>query len=202
MKIVDEIANATGWIEEQPSARTSHALEVEGRVWLFDVVDWPDLDARVRELGEPAGVVQLLDRHRRDCAAVAQRLGVPHLVVPRQLPGTPFELRPGRAVPLVARGCALVGGASPAARRRRDRHDSVLLRRRGTGRRPPVSSAVAAALAARPRARPSARRDTARGSTSIRRRSRARCERRDGGSALARRTTAERARGALARAGE
>ena len=94
MKIVDEIANTTGWIEEQPSARTSHALEVEGRVWLFDVVDWPDLDARVRELGEPAGVVQLLDRHRRDCAAVAQRLGVPHLVVPRQLPETPFELRP------------------------------------------------------------------------------------------------------------
>lgn len=94
MRVVDEIANATGWIEEQPSARTSHALEVEGRVWLFDVVDWPDLDARVRELGEPAGVVQLLDRHRRDCAAVAQRLGVPHLVVPRQLPGTPFELRP------------------------------------------------------------------------------------------------------------
>ena len=48
----------------------------------------------MRELGEPAGVVQLLDRHSRDCAAVAQRLGVPHLVVPRQLPGTPFELRP------------------------------------------------------------------------------------------------------------
>ena len=94
MRIVDEIAGATGWIEEKPSARTSHALEVEGRVWLFDVVDWPGLDAHVRELGEPAGVVQLLDRHRRDCAAVAQRLGVPHLVVPRQLPGTPFELRP------------------------------------------------------------------------------------------------------------
>ena len=94
MRIVDEIAHATGWIEEKPSARTSHALEVEGRVWLFDVVDWPELDARVHELGEPAGVVQLLDRHSRDCAAVAQRLGVPHLVVPRQLPGTPFELRP------------------------------------------------------------------------------------------------------------
>ena len=94
MRIVDEIAHATGWIEEKPSARTSHALEVGGRVWLFDVVDWPELDARVHELGEPAGVVQLLDRHSRDCAAVAQRLGVPHLVVPRQLPGTPFELRP------------------------------------------------------------------------------------------------------------
>ncbi len=94
MKIVDEIAHATGWIEENGGARTSHALEVDGRVWLFDVVDWPELDARVRELGEPAAVVQLLDRHERDCAAVAQRLEVPHLVVPRQLPGTPFELRP------------------------------------------------------------------------------------------------------------
>ena len=93
MRIVDEIAHVRGWIEEKPSARTSHALEAEGRVWLFDVVDWPDLDARVRELGEPAGVVQLLDRHSRDCAAVAQRLGVPHHVVPRRLPGTPFELR-------------------------------------------------------------------------------------------------------------
>ena len=73
--------------------RTSHALGVDGRVWLFDVVDWPELDDRVRELGEPAGVVQLLDRHNRDCAAVARRLGVPHHVVPRELPGTPFELR-------------------------------------------------------------------------------------------------------------
>lgn len=94
MKVVDEIAHASGWIEEERLARTSHALEVDGRVWLFDVVDWPELDARVGELGEPAGVVQLLDRHGRDCAAVAQRLGVPHLIVPRQLPGTPFELRP------------------------------------------------------------------------------------------------------------
>ena len=150
--------DAFGWIEEEPSARTSHALEVEGRVWLFDVVDWPELDARVRELGEPAGVVQLLDRHSRDCAAVAQRLGVPHLVVPRQLPGTPFELRPvvrfrwWREVALwwEERRLLLVADA--------DRHDPVLLRGRGAGRRPPVSSAVAAALAPRPRPRSPARR--------------------------------------------
>lgn len=47
----------------------------------------------MRELGEPAAVVQLLDRHARDCAAVARRLGVPHHVVPETLPGPPFELR-------------------------------------------------------------------------------------------------------------
>jgi hypothetical protein len=94
MKVVDEIVGGFGWIQEERAHRTSHVLATDGRVWLFDVIDDPKLDARVRELGEPAAVVQLLDRHRRDCAAVAQRLEVPHLAVPRQLPETPFELRP------------------------------------------------------------------------------------------------------------
>jgi hypothetical protein len=93
VRIVDEIPHAAGWIEAARMRRTSHALEADGRVWLFDVVDWPGLDERVRELGDPAGVVQLLDRHDRDCAVVADRLGVTHHVVPRELPGTPFELR-------------------------------------------------------------------------------------------------------------
>jgi hypothetical protein len=95
VRIADEIAHATGWIDETDRMRrASHALEVDGRVWLVDVVDWAGLDETVAELGQPAGVVQLLDRHNRDCAAVARRLGVAHHVVPRTLPGTPFELRP------------------------------------------------------------------------------------------------------------
>ena len=94
MNVVDELAAGFGWIQDERTQRTSHALAVDGRVWLFDVVDDPRLGARMRELGEPAGVVQLLDRHTRDNAAVAARLGVPHLVVPKLLPGTPFELRP------------------------------------------------------------------------------------------------------------
>ena len=94
MRVVDEIDAGFGWTEDEPLQRTSHALAVDGRVWLVDVVDHPELEERIRELGEPAGVVQLLDRHNRDCAAVAARLGVPHHVVPRELPGTPFELRP------------------------------------------------------------------------------------------------------------
>ena len=74
--------------------RASHAIGVDGRVWLVDVLDHPQLEEWIADLGEPAGVVQLLDRHNRDCRSVAERLGVPHHVVPRRLPGTPFDLRP------------------------------------------------------------------------------------------------------------
>ena len=61
-------------------------------MWLVDPVDWPEAIDRAQSLGQPAGVLQLLDRHNRDCAAIAERLGVPHLVVPPALPGTPFEV--------------------------------------------------------------------------------------------------------------
>ena len=72
--------------------RTSHALAADGRVWLVDPVLWPEALERASSLGDPAGVLQLLDRHNRDSAAIAQQLGVPHLVVPAALPGTPFEV--------------------------------------------------------------------------------------------------------------
>jgi hypothetical protein len=70
--------------------RTSHALATDGKVWLVDALDWPDAIDRARALGEPAAVIQLLDRHDRDCAALASRLGVPHVVAPDELPGSPF----------------------------------------------------------------------------------------------------------------
>jgi hypothetical protein len=74
--------------------RTAHALVADGRVWLVDALDWPDAIGRAHELGEPAGVIQLLDRHDRDCAVLAERLGVPHLVAPDVLPGSPFTFVP------------------------------------------------------------------------------------------------------------
>jgi hypothetical protein len=75
--------------------RTSHAIAVDGRVWVTDPVDGEGIDERIRALGEPAGVVQLLDRHARDSAAVAERLGVPLHVVPFDgVEGAPFEVRP------------------------------------------------------------------------------------------------------------
>lgn len=71
--------------------RTSHAFAADGRVWLVDPVRHEPALERARSLGEPAAVVQLLDRHNRDCAALADELGVPHVVAPDVLPGTPFE---------------------------------------------------------------------------------------------------------------
>ena len=79
-----------GWMVEEAGTRTSHALAADGKVWLVDALDWPDAIDRALVLGEPAGVVQLLDRHHRDCAALAARLRVPHVVVPRSAPGSPF----------------------------------------------------------------------------------------------------------------
>ncbi len=83
-----------GWIVDEAITRTSHALAADGKVWFVDALDWPEAVDRALELGEPAGVVQLLDRHDRDCAALAARLGVPHVVVPDELPGSPFTFVP------------------------------------------------------------------------------------------------------------
>jgi hypothetical protein len=80
------------WLAGDVLFRTSHALVDEGRVWIVDPVDAGDAVAQAAALGEPAGVLQLLDRHNRDSAAVAERLGVPHHKVPDVLPDTPFSL--------------------------------------------------------------------------------------------------------------
>lgn len=80
------------WHDEGRVRRTSHALLAGGRVWLIDPVDVPDLDERVRALGEPAAVLQLLDRHNRDCASVAARLGVEHRRVWESAGDAPFEV--------------------------------------------------------------------------------------------------------------
>jgi hypothetical protein len=79
------------WIVDEAMTRTSHALAADGDVWLVDAVDWPEAIERASALGRPAGVIQLLDRHDRDCAALARRLGVPHVVEPDTIHGNPFE---------------------------------------------------------------------------------------------------------------
>jgi hypothetical protein len=89
-RFCDESAYGFGWVTGDTLQRCSHALLVDGRVWVVDPVAWPEAEERIRSLGEPAGVVQLLDRHNRDCAAMAERLEVPHVLLPDALP--PFEL--------------------------------------------------------------------------------------------------------------
>jgi hypothetical protein len=88
----DEFEHGFGWsTDEERIPRTSHAIRAGNRVWLLDVVDGDGLDERIAALGEPAAVVQLLDRHNRDCATVADRLGVPLHVTPFDpLEGAPF----------------------------------------------------------------------------------------------------------------
>lgn len=81
------------WVIDEPMERGSHALAADGRVWLVDPVDDAAALTRAAELGTPAGVIQLLDRHNRDCVAIARRLGVPHLNVPDAQPdGAPFTV--------------------------------------------------------------------------------------------------------------
>jgi len=92
-RIIDELPFGFGWLIRERYGRTSHALAADGRVWLVDPVDVDGLEERITALGEPAGVIQLLDRHNRDCATIAARLGVTYHVVPESLPGTPFEVR-------------------------------------------------------------------------------------------------------------
>jgi hypothetical protein len=90
----DEYSFGFSWVIDEPLERASHALVSNGRVWLVDPVDVPEAIERARNLGEPAAVLQLLDRHGRGCAAVAERLGVLHVKVPDTIPGSPFEAIP------------------------------------------------------------------------------------------------------------
>jgi hypothetical protein len=78
------------WVEDEFLERASHALTTESGTWLIDPVDNP----RVDELENVSGVIQLLDRHNRDCAAIASRLGVQHRVLPRE------SIRPFVSIPL------------------------------------------------------------------------------------------------------
>lgn len=90
---VDELPFGFGWMEERMPFRTAHALADGQDVWLLDPFDGgAEVEERLSGLGKPRGVVQLLDRHDRDCAAFAERLGVPHYRVPmREVPGSPFQ---------------------------------------------------------------------------------------------------------------
>jgi len=83
------------WIAAAPAfmLRASHALVADGGVWLVDPVDGDGVRERVAALGPPRAVLQLLDRHGRDCAAMAASLDVPlHRTPVDVIPGAPFDV--------------------------------------------------------------------------------------------------------------
>jgi hypothetical protein len=82
------------WIETTGMRRAAHALRADGRVWLVDPFEDSMALSAATELGTPAGVIQLLDRHNRDCGTIAQRLEVPLLRLPEQIDDSPFTVLP------------------------------------------------------------------------------------------------------------
>jgi hypothetical protein len=92
--LVQRHALGVTWREPAGMARAAHALESDERVWLIDPFDDEPALQVAASLGRPAAVVQLLDRHNRDCEPIAARLGVPLLRLPDRLPDTPFDVVP------------------------------------------------------------------------------------------------------------
>ena len=80
------------WVEGDAMARAAHALVADGQVWLIDPFEDEIALSAAVELGRPAGVIQLLDRHHRDGNAIAQRLEIPRLRLPATIPGSPFQV--------------------------------------------------------------------------------------------------------------
>jgi hypothetical protein len=94
LRFLEEGDLGVGWIAAEPALmqRASHALDDGGRTWVIDPVAGDGVEERIRSLGEPAGVIQLLDRHGRDCETVASRLGVDlHRLPFGGVPGAPFR---------------------------------------------------------------------------------------------------------------
>lgn len=82
------------WVETTGMRRAAHALRADGRVWLIDPFEDEVAMSAASELGTPAAVIQLLDRHNRDCGPIAQRLEVPLLKVPEAVSDSPFTVIP------------------------------------------------------------------------------------------------------------
>jgi len=80
------------WVESTGMQRSAHALRDGDRVWLVDPFEDEVALAAAAELGRPAGVIQLLDRHNRACSEIAQRLEVERYRLPGSLPDSPFAI--------------------------------------------------------------------------------------------------------------
>ncbi|MFA9517082.1 hypothetical protein ACERIT_07680 [Halopenitus sp. H-Gu1] len=103
LHVIDRFEGGVGWLAypEEAMERASHAVTVSNEeredrpdVWVFDPVDSTDpeaLDDLLSDLGTVAGVVCCLDRHTRDCAAVANRHDVA-VWIPEWMDGVEADL--------------------------------------------------------------------------------------------------------------
>jgi hypothetical protein len=94
LALLEQHAHGLTWMVDEPMSRASHALAEGGRVWLIDPTEVPQPLEGAAALGRPVAVLQLLDRHNRDCAVVAARLGIDHVRLPGTLHDTPFTMIP------------------------------------------------------------------------------------------------------------
>lgn len=92
-KTIDRYDHGVGWIAHpgETMKRASHLLAVDDDVWVVDPVDVDGLDDLLAAFGTVRGVVLALDRHRRDCAAVANRHDVP-VYIPAFFDGVAADL--------------------------------------------------------------------------------------------------------------
>jgi hypothetical protein len=99
LTVIDRHEAGVGWIAypDETMQRASHAVERDGDVWLIDPVDAEGLDDLLAEYGDVAGVIVLLDRHKRDAADIARRHDVP-IYLPAALEPVESELDPETVV--------------------------------------------------------------------------------------------------------
>ena len=93
MREIDRFDGGVGWIAypDERMQRASHALATDDGVYVVDPVDAEGVDDLLAELGDVAGVVVLLDRHKRDAATLARRHDVP-VYVPETMAGVASDL--------------------------------------------------------------------------------------------------------------
>jgi hypothetical protein len=94
LREIDRWDGGVGWIAypDEGMQRASHALAGDdGGTWVVDPVDVRGVDDLLDSVGDVAGVVVCLDRHKRDAAAVARRHDV-SVFVPNWMTGVASDL--------------------------------------------------------------------------------------------------------------
>lgn len=94
LREVDRWDSGVGWIAypDEGMQRASHVLAGDGGdAWVVDPVDAPGVDDLIASVGDVAGVVVCLDRHKRDSAAIARRHDAP-VYVPDWMTGVASDL--------------------------------------------------------------------------------------------------------------